>query len=120
MVVRIIPFTPTTAKTGNATIIAALAQFGATIDYRDASGWTPLHVAVAFGHYHAVALFLHLGANINSIDDSGDSVLTTAVALGYSDIAHLLISCHVDVNAQSAVRYIIVPTHSMFITTIGY
>ena len=92
-----------TAKYGNVAIITVLARFGAAIDHRDASGWTPAHVAAAFGHYHAVALLAQLGANLNSTDDSGDSVLTTAVALGYGDIVQLLISCNVDVNAQSPV-----------------
>ncbi|KAF9887919.1 hypothetical protein FE257_009441 [Aspergillus nanangensis] len=63
------------------------------IDSRDPYGQTPLILAVRYGHYDIVNIFLRSGnVNPNLTDDDGWSPLIIALQAGYSDIARTLLS----------------------------
>eukprot|EP00282_Hemiselmis_andersenii_P013460 CAMPEP_0114129698 /NCGR_PEP_ID=MMETSP0043_2-20121206/11613_1 /TAXON_ID=464988 /ORGANISM="Hemiselmis andersenii, Strain CCMP644" /LENGTH=50 /DNA_ID=CAMNT_0001222989 /DNA_START=54 /DNA_END=203 /DNA_ORIENTATION=- len=44
-------------------IVGALARAGAEIDAKDEDGWTPLHLAAAYGHVDIVRYLVENGAN---------------------------------------------------------
>ena len=67
-------------------------------------GWTPLHLAVFFGHTEAARLLLAAGAEMNarSRNSIGNTPLHAAVAGGHVEAALFLIDHGADVNARDA------------------
>jgi len=68
---------------------------------RDASGWTPLHDAAAFGRRNAAELLLAHNADVNAKDNKGLTPLHYAAIKGYRDVAELLLANKADVNARN-------------------
>lgn len=53
---------------------------------KDASGWTPLHVASAHNDVELVRLLLNRGARVNATDNQGHSPLKWARETGSRDV----------------------------------
>jgi ankyrin repeat protein len=97
----------TAAQTGDVThLLSLLAQDTRAINAIGPGGWTPLHLAVYFGHKEAAALLLAHGADIHawSENESHNQPLHAATAgspkEGIPPIAALLIEHGADVNTR--------------------
>jgi ankyrin repeat protein len=58
----------------------------AEVNTKDASGWTPLHVASAHNDLELVRLLLNRGARLNATDHQGHSPLKWARETGSRDV----------------------------------
>jgi ankyrin repeat protein len=66
------------AGNGNAKIVSALLEHGASASQPDADGWTPLHLASYEGNYEAAKLLIERGCSISVQDKDGDTPLHDA------------------------------------------
>jgi hypothetical protein len=91
----------TAARTGQASVIAALLDHGASIDARDTDGRTGLYWAVYARDYYSIQVLLNRGADINATDNTGSTVLHVAATRGVRpDIISFLLAHH----ANAALR----------------
>src|SRR5439155_2471114 len=68
---------------GNPRQVALALDRGASVDTRDAGGFTPLMNAAANGDLKSVKLLLSKGANVNAVSkDEGEKVLNGPIQLG--------------------------------------
>ena len=82
--------------------IAAGADVNAKDDAFD--GWTPLHIAAAYGEKEVAELLVAEGADVNVKDDDGWTPLHRASAGGGNkELVELLIAKGADVNAKDDV-----------------
>ncbi len=58
----------------------------AELNTKDASGWTPLHVASAHNDVEPVRLLINRGARLNATDNQGHSPLKWARETGSRDV----------------------------------
>jgi ankyrin repeat protein len=71
-------------------------------------GWTPLHLAAAFGGPQAAALLLEHGADVKQVsrNPAHNQALHACIALGHNlETAQLLLDHGADVNATQAGGY---------------
>lgn len=61
-------------------------------------GWTPLHLAIYFGHKDVAEVLLAKGAELNAVNDNGDTPLHKASFIGREDLVMLLIQYNADVS----------------------
>ena len=93
------------ARNNNGALLLALIRHGAIIDARSVTGWTPAHVAAAFGSTVAISALIHYGANVNSMDNEGDTLLITVCSLrSQANTAHLLLASGADPRLASRSR----------------
>lgn len=69
------------AGAGNAECAALLVAAGATVDARDADGYTPLHLAVGYSHVPVVKVLLDAGADPEAQDGQGRDVVALVASL---------------------------------------
>ena len=74
----------TTTKTCNVESVKQLLANGADVNVKNASEWTPLHIAAQFGHVEMVEFLLSKGANVNAKDLWGKTPLNRAAGFGYT------------------------------------
>ncbi|CAG2167979.1 unnamed protein product [Oppiella nova] len=60
-------------------------------------GWSPLHLAAYFGHFHVVEELLQNNADVNIVNESGDTALHKAAYTGREDIVVRLVAANADV-----------------------
>ena len=77
-----------------------------------ANGYTPLHVASAYGIYETVDALIQAGATVNSRNSLGQSPLHEVCYRGFSEIAHLLISATGDLDEECPSGAVI-PAHPL-------
>lgn len=65
-------------------------QHGMEINFKDASSWTPLHMACSEGHLDVVTWLLQHGASVHIRDKLGHSPLNVAIENDHHKIIHLL------------------------------
>ncbi|KAK5584161.1 hypothetical protein RB653_005768 [Dictyostelium firmibasis] len=74
------------AKSGNEELVKNLISEGPSsiLDYKDRTGFTPLHMAAMFGHQKICTLLLEAGASndIKTIDDETACDVAKTVTLG--------------------------------------
>jgi ankyrin repeat protein len=63
-----------------------LLKHKAELNTKDASGWTPLHVASAHNDVELVRLLINRGARLNATDNQGHSPLKWARETGSRDV----------------------------------
>lgn len=73
-------------------------EFGLSVNKKDLSGNTPLHVAVQHGFYEIAKWLISNGADINAVNEDTTSILMTAIRNGHRSCTQLLIEKGVDVN----------------------
>lgn len=78
------------ALEGQAGVIDALTNYGASVYTRMDDGRTPLMLAAENGHAEAVALLIDIGASRFATTDDGSTAQSMAVAAGYGDIAEMI------------------------------
>ncbi len=75
---------------GNAGVIDALTNYGASVYARMEDGRTPLMMAAENGHKEAAALLVEIGASRFATMENGDTAYSMAVAAGHGDIAKMI------------------------------
>ena len=71
---------------------------------RDA-GWTPLHVAVKFGHVEFVEVLLARGAEVAALTEKGRTPLAVAAIYGRTELARKLIDASgAEINLAERMR----------------
>ena len=81
------------AEEGSVSRCRQLLAAGSDVEEKDEDGWTPLLIAVYFGHTEVCELLLEKGkANIEEIDDDGDTALNLAATKGDASTVALLLS----------------------------
>jgi len=88
------------AHCGNADVVRLLLQYGATINERDASYLTPLHLASLRGHIDVVDSLLQEHADIDAKGPNDQTPLRIAAEKGQTDIAEILLRKKAKVNAR--------------------
>ena len=81
--------------------IPLIIQKGISVDDANASGETPLFMAVKNGNPSAINTLLENRANLNARDKQGNTSLHAAVRWNTKESAALLISSGIDINAHS-------------------
>jgi len=71
---------------GHPDIVRLLLKHKAELNTKDASGWTPLHVASAHNDVELVRLLINRGARLNATDNQGHSPLKWARETGSRDV----------------------------------
>mmetsp|Transcript_46388 Transcript_46388/g.149026 ORF Transcript_46388/g.149026 Transcript_46388/m.149026 type:complete len:272 (+) Transcript_46388:63-878(+) len=79
-------------------MIRLLLDKGATIDFADYQGRTPLHEAAYYGYQNLVEMFLEKGHPIDPLDNFGHSPLFRAVEAGRDSIVVLLVEKKASLN----------------------
>ncbi len=85
------------SELGNYKIASLLIEKGASINFIDKYGRTPLHKAVASGNYEMAKLLVEKGSDTNFIGINGVTPLYMALEGGYKAIAELLLTQGADV-----------------------
>ena len=97
------------AATGNvAALESALAAQPDLISERSTDGWTPLHLAAAFGTQEAAQLLLGRGAAVDTVSKNPQTnqPLHAALALGRNpETIRLLLAAGADPNARQTAGY---------------
>ena len=83
---------------GNDRICTALLAAGAQLNHRDASGHTPLHVAVQ--HLGVVKVLVDEGAEVNATSKRGRTPLHRAAIEGDSSIVNMLLHAGADMTLK--------------------
>jgi ankyrin repeat protein len=84
----------------NADVITLLVGEGVDIDCRDATGFTPLHLAYKREMFDNVRALVTLGANVDTVDDKQRSLLHRAALSPVAEAIELLIDKAANVNAR--------------------
>jgi ankyrin repeat protein len=63
-------------------------------------GWTPLHLAAAYGHKDMAEFLLAQRADVNARDQRGGTPLLYAADRGYKQVAEVLLANKANVNAR--------------------
>lgn len=92
------------AHCGNDEIVRLLLQYVATVNQRDSSQLTPLHLASLRGHTGVVSSLLQEHADIDIKGPDGETPLRIAVEKGYVETAELLIRRKAKVNARDSAQ----------------
>lgn len=82
-------------------VMEQIENDGALLKAHSTDGWTPLHLAVFFGHPELAKALLDRGADVNSrsTNPMKNTPLHAAAAGGRADIVELLLKHGADVNA---------------------
>ena len=78
--------TPRASRLGHPDIVRLLLKYKSEVNTKDASGWTPLHVASAHNDVELVRLLVSRGARLNATDHQGHSPLKWARETGSRDV----------------------------------
>ena len=87
---------------GKFEVVRKLIEYGADIDARSESGWTPLYFASSGSHFKNGSVFrilLERGADVNAQADNGSIPLHHASAFGALEVVRLLLEHGADVEA---------------------
>ncbi|MCP4782556.1 MAG: hypothetical protein GY903_03530 [Fuerstiella sp.] len=76
-----------------------------SVDAKETSGLTPLHVAALFGRSEAVQLLLSSGANVSLTDGEGNTALHMAAFLGRTDIVRVLLKSGADPTVRNKLGF---------------
>ena len=77
---------PRASRLGHPDIVRLLLKYKSEVNTKDASGWTPLHVASAHNDVELVRLLVSRGARLNATDHQGHSPLKWARETGSRDV----------------------------------
>lgn len=89
---------------GNSDIIEALVAGGATVDARDISGRTILHILAENNNIKGVYQAIAFGIDINSSDKTKRTALHYSVLKGFVELSAILINMGADVNIADGDR----------------
>ena len=67
----------------------------------DSTKFTPLQIAIDYGHKEIVLLLINKGANINIINDKSNTPLHEVALVGDDLLAECLINNGADINAKN-------------------
>lgn len=98
------PLVRNMARVGNYEAVAQLLAFGADKDTKDASGHTPLHIAVNEGHIEIARLLLQQNAQTETHDYLGFTPLHSVASKGDEKMVQLLLDYKADKEGATAQR----------------
>lgn len=75
---------------GQAEVIDALTNYGASVYARMEDGRTPLMLAAQNGHLEAAEMLIDIGASRFATMENGETAQSMAVAAGHADVAELI------------------------------
>ena len=75
---------------GHTSIVKALLDSKASVDFVDVYGWIPLMRAAAYGYPEIVQILVTHGANVNAVNSRGRTALMFAYEHGYHDVWRIL------------------------------
>lgn len=87
------------AGSGDTAKVKGFIENGANLDMIDDYGYSPLMIAVSYGHLECARMLLEAGADPNLANSVGDTPLYYAAQNGYTKIADMLIRFGADINA---------------------
>jgi len=90
------------AQAGSLEIVTLLVEAGATVDFVDGVGHTPLLRAVDTRQLEIAEYLMANGANVNATEPDGDSILLKAVEDGYLEVVPLLLEAKADPNRANS------------------
>lgn len=85
-----------------ATVAASISQDAASVNEKDRSGDTPLHLACGYGSLEIAAILLEHGADTEATNDSGFKPIHEAAQGGHLPILQLLVEAGVDIDSQTS------------------
>ena len=92
-------------KGGNTTYAERLIAMGALVDWQDADGLAPLHLASRRGASEIVTLLVDNKCDVNITDDCGTTPLVFAISDDDRDTARLLIRSKADVDKSGDIYF---------------
>ena len=90
------------ASYGDETLVQQLLEAGATGDYRDDAGLSPLHQAALGGAAAVVKRLLAAGVQVNERAKLGYTALHCAAGKGHLEVAEILVDAGADVEARTS------------------
>lgn len=90
------------AQSGSLEIVTLLVEAGASLDFVDGVGHTPLLRAVDTRQLEIATYLIGRGADVNAADADGDTVLLKAVEDGYVEVVPLLLAAKADPNRANS------------------
>jgi ankyrin repeat protein len=88
------------AGAGNKEMIGLLLQLGATPNYADFDGQTPLHIAAGEGHVEVMEALISVGASMDAMNSLSQSILHQAAAFGKVNTVAFLLDLGADMDLQ--------------------
>lgn len=76
-----------------------------SVDAKEVSGLTPLHVATLFGQSEVAVLLLSIGADVSLANDKGNTALHMAAFFGRTDIVRVLLKSGADPTVRNELGY---------------
>ena len=89
------------AGRGDEDRVVAELRRGASVNWRDARGWTPLLVASMRGHGPVVRRLLEAGADVDAPSHEGATPLMAAAVIGDLQIARILVDSGADLGRRN-------------------
>ncbi len=89
------------ARDGRHDLVKVLLDVGASIEVKDKSGYTALHLAALSGDTGTIQLLLDARLDLNAQDTSGDGVTALHEAATNLDATRLLLKSGANINAQN-------------------
>ncbi|KAF7047123.1 hypothetical protein CFC21_056084 [Triticum aestivum] len=90
------------ARKGEARAVRRAADGGASVEGRDAHGWTPLMRAAFKGRADAVRDLIERGVDVEACDAEGYTALHCAAEAGRSDVVDILLKAGANARAATA------------------
>lgn len=90
----------TAAGDGDLAEISRLIMLGASVDYKNIRGETPLSFAAAWNQLDAARLLLQLGADPNVVDKTGGTPLMLAAQHGSPELVKMLLDHNANAKAK--------------------
>lgn len=78
-----------------------LISYGADINAKNDSGWTPIKKAIVHNNKEIINTFLEKGVDVNVKDNEGNTLLIDSVLLGNVDLTKILLTAGIKVDEQN-------------------
>jgi ankyrin repeat protein len=91
----------TSLYNGNIEICELLLKYGADINYKDNSGYYPIHRVALSKNIYLLDLLIKYGADINQQDDNGNTLLHLAIIINNKDLIKKILYYNPDLTIKN-------------------